>query len=628
MKITRRTLGLVVADWAVVLVALFVAYIIRFEGDIKPIADGEKAFVFTPIAYLVAFIAFRIYRIEWRYSGLRDAFYLGLACLSALIMSIIFRLSGLCHGFPIGVAIIQSLITLLGIYGVRAILRVWDFNMHRTSYKLNDPEKQEINRRILIVGAGDAGEMMGRDFHRVPGYDVVGYIDDDPEKHGLNIHGSKVIGDCHSIPSIVTDQKVDDILLAIPSASGDDIRRILNICNQTKAAVRILPGLPQMLQQMGIRPFLREVQIEDLLRRAPVQIDQASINAYIKGQRVLITGGGGSIGGELCRQIAAMGPAELILLGHGENSIFEIQQELRNNFRDLNTTCYIASIKQIDRLEFVFEQCHPTVVFHAAAHKHVPLMENNSMEAILNNVMGTRNVINMCMKYDVRRCVCISTDKAVNPSSVMGATKRVSELMIQCAAHRSKNTRFAIVRFGNVLGSRGSVVPMMKRQIAAGGPVTVTHPDMTRYFMTIPEACRLVLQAGVFGSNGEIYVLDMGEPVKISFLAEELIRLSGFVPGQDIQITYVGIREGEKLHEELWYDAETMCGTEHPSIRMVMGNGLDVEQTSAKIEELLKLAMGHNVAEARCLLADLASAPAVKFSSVAPRSENVKARTI
>ncbi len=621
MKITRRTIGLVVADLAVVVIALLIAYTVRFDGDISQISNGQRALVFTPIAYFLSFLLFRIYRIQWRYSGLRDAFYLGMACLTALMLTGFFRMTGLCNGYPYSVAVIQSLITLLGVYGVRAALRVWDFNLHPTSYRLNDPEKEPDKRRILIVGAGDAGEMMGRDFRRVPGYDVVGYVDDDPEKHGTNIHGAPVIGDCHAIPSIVADKKVDDVLLAIPSASGDDIRRILNICNQTKAAIRILPGLPQMLQQMGIRPFLREVQIEDLLRRAPVQIDQASINAYVKGQRVLITGGGGSIGGELCRQIAAMGPAELILLGHGENSIFEMQQELRNNFRDLNTTCYIASIKQLDRLEFVFEQCHPTVVFHAAAHKHVPLMENNSMEAILNNVMGTRNVINMCMKYDVRRCVCISTDKAVNPSSVMGATKRVSELLIQCAAHRSKNTRFAIVRFGNVLGSRGSVVPMMKRQIAAGGPVTVTHPDMTRYFMTIPEACRLVLQAGVFGSNGEIYVLDMGEPVKISFLAEELIRLSGFVPGQDIQITYVGIREGEKLHEELWYDAETMCGTEHPSIRMVVGNGLDVELTSAKIDELLHLAMGHNVHEARALLADLASAPAVEFSSVPSRSE-------
>lgn len=617
MKIPRRTLSLAVVDIAVVVLALLIAYVVRFDGDLSPAEHAKRAFIITPIAYILAFSLFRIYRINWRYSGLRDAFYLGLACLAALMICILFRMTGLCNGYPFSVAFIQCLITLMAVYGVRAGLRVWDFNTHPTSYQLIDPNTNEgEKRRIVIVGAGDAGEMMGRDFQRVPGYEVVGFIDDDPDKHGTDIHGCRVLGDSHSIPSVVEDLHVDDILLAMPSASGDDIRRILNICNQTKAAIRLLPGLPQMLQQMGIRPFLREVQIEDLLRRAPVQIDEVSIAAYVKGERVLITGGGGSIGSELCRQIAAMGPAELILLGHGENSIFEIQQELRNTFRDLNITCYIASIKQRDRLEFIFAQSHPTVVFHAAAHKHVPLMENNTMEAILNNVMGTRNVIDMCLKYDIERCVCISTDKAVNPSSVMGATKRVSELLVQCAAHRSKGTRFAIVRFGNVLGSRGSVVPMMKRQIATGGPVTVTHPGMTRYFMTIPEACRLVLQAGVFGSNGEIYVLDMGDPVKISFLAEELIRLSGFVPGQDIQITYVGIREGEKLHEELWYAAESMCETEHPSIRMVVGNGLDVARTDAKIQELITLAMGHFVPAARGLLAELASAPDVAVSSV------------
>ncbi len=611
MKLPRRVLVLVIGDVAIVLFSLIVAYMIRFEGDFAKVDNGTKAFAVTPLLYVFSYLLMRVYRINWRYAGLRDAFYLGIACLLGLLLSLMMRLTGNFSGYPYSVAVIQAMLVLLGTYALRAAVRVWDFNSHRTSYSFDDPNAEKPVRRVLIVGAGDAGEMMARDFGRFPGYEVVGFVDDDPDKHGLTVHRHKVYGDCDAIPSVVDDHQVDDILLAIPSASGDVVRRILNICHRTKAIVRILPGLPQVFQQTGALPMLREVQIEDLLRREPVEIDQTGIRAYIQGERVLITGGGGSIGGELCRQIAAMNPAELILVGHGENSIFEIQQELRNTHHELNISCYIASIKQRDRLEFIFTHAHPTVVFHAAAHKHVPLMEKNAMEAILNNVMGTKNVLDMCMKHGVDRCVCISTDKAVKPSSVMGATKRVSELLVQCAAQRSTTTRFAAVRFGNVLGSRGSVVPTMKKQIANGGPVTVTHPDMTRYFMTIPEAVRLVLQAGAFGTNGEIYVLDMGEAVSIRTLAEELIRLSGFVPGQDIQITYVGMREGEKLQEELWYNNESMSKTEHPSIRMVQGNGFNVPETEERIQELVTLAMGHNVPAARALLAKLAGAPDV-----------------
>ena len=353
MKLPRRTLVLVIGDVAIVLFSLIVAYMIRFDGDLSKVDNGTKAFMVTPLLYVFSYLLMRVYRINWRYAGLRDAFYLGVACLLGLVLSLMMRLTGNFSGYPYSVAVIQAMLILFGTYAMRAAVRVWDFNAHRTSYSFNDPSADKPARRVLIVGAGDAGEMMARDFGRFPGYEVVGFVDDDPEKHGLTVHRYKVHGDCDSIPAVVDYYQVDDILLAIPSASGDDVRRILNICNRTKAIVRILPGLPQVLQQSGALPMLREVQIEDLLRREPVEIDRTGIRAYVQNERVLITGGGGSIGGELCRQIAAMNPAELILVGHGENSIFEIQQELRNSHHELNISCYIASIKQrIDSILF------------------------------------------------------------------------------------------------------------------------------------------------------------------------------------------------------------------------------------------------------------------------------------
>lgn len=429
------------------------------------------------------------------------------------------------------------------------------------------PKNGESLKNALIIGAGDAGAMVAKELQKNVQLNLkpTGFLDDNAEKFNQQIHGVPVIGQIKDLSKAIHAREINEVIIAIPSAPGKIIRHVSDVCRKNNIQFRTMPGLYELLGGQVSISRLREVDISDLLRRETTQIDDRWIGTIIKNKPVMVTGAGGSIGIELCRQIASLNPSELILLGHGENSIFESYLEVTKNHPELNVTAVIADVRDKNRLDYEIRRLKPHIVFHAAAHKHVPLMENNVEECILNNVLGTKNIIDSCVAHDVERLVLISTDKAIRPVSVMGASKRLAEMLVLQAAKQTKKP-YCVVRFGNVLGSRGSVVPLFKHQIAHGGPVTVTHPKMKRYFMTIPEAVHLVLQAAGMGHGGETYILDMGEQIKILDLAEDLIRLSGLEPGRDIEIIFTGIREGEKLSEDLWNDGRQFTHTIHPHI--------------------------------------------------------------
>lgn len=456
--------------------------------------------------------------------------------------------------------------------------RCWLFN--RTN---------ERAKRVLIVGAGQGGESILREIKRninLP-IDVVGLIDDDPKKKDQIIHGVKVLGATESLAEIARKFSADEIIIAIPSASGAELRRIVKLCQNTNVRFKTLPGLQDIIGGKLVSLQLRDIAIEDLLRRPPSEINLAEIAAYVTNKTVLVTGAGGSIGSEICRQILPFQPEKLLLLGHGENSIFKTHQELLGSAKLGNTVLIpiITDIQDREKIGHLFQAHRPEIVFHAAAHKHVPLMELNPEEAVKNNVLGTRNLVDASHNAGVERFVMISTDKAVNPTSVMGASKRVAEMILKCYARRSP-TRFVAVRFGNVLGSRGSVIPMFKEQIERGGPITITHPKMIRYFMTIPEASKLVIQAGAYGKGGEVFILDMGEPVRIVDLAEDLIRLAGLEVGRDIEIKFTGIRPGEKLYEELLTASEGITATRNSKIFIAKPEEVDEQALMALVEKL------------------------------------------
>ncbi len=451
---------------------------------------------------------------------------------------------------------------------------------------------EKRRRRVLIVGAGDAGALVVREMQKNPALRLtpVCFLDDNPDKQKQQIHGVPVIGKINELARTVMVRRIQEVIIAIPSAPGRVIRQVAEVCRARNIPFRTMPGIYELIGGKVNVNRLREVEITDLLRREPTRIDEQLIGSSLTGRRVMVTGAGGSIGRELCRQVARWSPTSLIMLGHGENSIVESMLEIQENFPVLPVHPVIADVRDLDRLSLVFDELRPEVVFHTAAHKHVPLMEVNVEDAVTNNVQGTRNVVEVSLNDGVERFVLISTDKAIRPSSVYGATKRLGEMIVLDAANRS-GLAFSVVRFGNVLGSRGSVVPKFKRQIASGGPVTVTHPDMKRYFMTIPEAVHLVLQASSMGQGGEVFVLNMGEQVRILDLAEDLIRLSGLDPGKDIEIEYTGIRPGEKLSEELWDQWAHFESTDHPDIVLLteeqLLSGVELQDT---VDELLHLA--------------------------------------
>jgi FlaA1/EpsC-like NDP-sugar epimerase len=446
---------------------------------------------------------------------------------------------------------------------------------------------KSVRKNCLIIGAGSAGSALIKEItnSRQVNMTVVGVIDDDPAKQGTYIHGIRVIGTRENIIEKAQELEVDEIMIALPSASAKEIRDIADICKETGCELKRLPGIYQLVNGEVSVSKLKEVDVNDLLGREPVCVDLDSIMGYVSDKVILVTGGGGSIGSELCRQIASHHPRQLLIVDIYENTTYNIQQELRHNFPELDLVVLIASVRNTKRMDDIFAKYRPDIVYHAAAHKHVPLMEDSPNEAVKNNVLGTWKVVQAADKYQVKKFVMISTDKAVNPTNIMGATKRVCEMIVQTYNNRS-NTEFVAVRFGNVLGSNGSVIPLFKKQIEQGGPVTVTHPDIIRYFMTIPEAVSLVLQAGAYAKGGEIFVLDMGEPVKILDLAKNLILLSGHKPGVDIQIEFTGLRPGEKLYEEMLMEEEGLQNTPNQLIHIGKPIELDEERFLGQLQKL------------------------------------------
>ncbi|MGE5293411.1 MAG: polysaccharide biosynthesis protein [Solirubrobacterales bacterium] len=552
--------------------------------------------LFVLLVKLPVFGAFKQYRGWWRYVSVSDLLgILRASLVSTLIIvaiwfAVILQVPAIRLGLPKGiVAVSQGIFmadlvgTILLPAGLRMIARLYH-EEYRTT------ESHRIIR-LLIVGAGNAGEALLREIHRmhVTQYDVVGFIDDDPVKQGTSIHGITVLGTVSQLPRICKDRNIEEIAIAIPSATRQQLRRVIQVCEGAQIRFRTVPSITDIASGKLRVSEIRDVDINDLLGREVVRLDLDRIEAFARDKTILITGAGGSIGSEMCRQICHFAPRLLLLVEQAENPLFYVERDLRRQFPNVRTKPLICDITDRVRVESVFGQYKPEVVIHAAAHKHVPLMELNPSEAVKNNVLGTQTVADAADRHQATHFVMISTDKAVNPTSVMGASKRIAEMYIQDLGKTSK-TQFITVRFGNVLGSEGSVVPIFKKQIAEGGPITVTHPDMKRYFMTIPEASQLVLQAASMGNGGEIFLLDMGEPVKIVDLAKELITLSGFRPGEDIEIVFSGPRPGEKLFEELRIEGEDMQRTRHPKISIWKNIPMDRENLRVGIASLIDAA--------------------------------------
>jgi FlaA1/EpsC-like NDP-sugar epimerase len=572
----RNKLILFLIDLFLIVVAALGSFALR--TDLGPLFNFylEQAMWLVLISLLIkpaVFYVMGMYRRMWMYASIQELKLITVAVTTASVLVsvviVILRASERLPYFPRSTLPIDWLLTLVLVGGLRFSLRIL------SESQLNSSNSATKARRVLIVGAGDAGALVVREMQKSAQLRLlpVCFLDDNQDKQKQQIYGVPVDGKLSDLARIVTAKRIDEVIIAIPSAPGRVIRQVTEVCRSRRIPFRTMPGIYELIGGKVNVNRLREVEIADLLRRAPVHIDEAQIGTSLGGKRVLVTGAGGSIGSELCRQIARWGPSSLILLGHGENSIFETLLELEENYPSLPMHPVIADIRDLDRLSVVFENLRPEVVFHTAAHKHVPLMEVNIEDAITNNVLGTRNLVDTALNFAVEHMVLISTDKAIRPSSVYGATKRLAEMMVLDAAHRS-GLPFSVVRFGNVLGSRGSVVPRWKRQIANGGPVTVTHPEMERYFMTIPEAVHLVLQASAMGQGGDVFVLNMGEQVRILDLVEDLIRLSGLEPGRDIEIIYTGIRPGEKLSEELWDKWARYQSTAHPDIVLLADEDL------------------------------------------------------
>jgi FlaA1/EpsC-like NDP-sugar epimerase len=570
-RFSRRLLIKFSIDTTLAFFAAWASFVLRFGLPI-PFVFGEMLLPYLVISTTIKValnLYFSLFRQSWRNVGIRDLMqHLQCALIfTATASAASFFLGTPYFPLPRSIPIIDGILLLLFWGGSRMGLRLF----HEGNL-LPLPKKSGAfpAKRILIVGAGDAGSMIAREMLRHPdaGLVPVGFLDDDPAKRTTTFVGYPVLGRIADLPLVARSQKVDEILIAIPSAQGSTVRSVIEQARRAAVPARIIPGIWEVLSGKVSISSIREVQVEDLLSRDPVRLELQRIAGYIQGKTILVTGAGGSIGSEIVRQILPFGPKHLVLLGRGENSLFQIEQELLTDHGITSFSAVIADVRNKERLSRVFRRFAPDVLFHAAAHKHVPLMEENPEEAVLNNVFGTMNLAQLALEHNTEVFVNISTDKAVNPTSIMGASKRVAEMTVRAAAAKSPSgTAFVSVRFGNVLGSRGSVIPTFKEQIKRGGPVTITHPDMTRYFMTISEAAQLVLQAGGMKHNGAVFVLDMGEPVKITDLARDLIRLSGLEPEKDIKITFTGIRPGEKLFEELLTAEE---GTETTTFKKIL----------------------------------------------------------
>ena len=585
-QIIVRRAALIFIDSISVALATYLGLVARFDfrpGDIPDAAFARTAWNFLPYSIVLTigiFWLFHLYQSLWEYAGAPEIVNILLACFASATLQMLIVHIVLNWTYPRSSYIFFGGFLLFFVACSRFFYRAF-----RTFVEKRADTAKAVN--VMVIGAGEAGNSLIREM-KSSSYiqkNALCVIDDDKSKIGNYIHGVKVVGSREDILENVARYHIDEIIIAMPSASGSTVREILDICKQTKCELKTLPGIYQLVNGEVNVSQLRKVDVADLLGREQIEVDLDSIMDYVRDKVILVTGGGGSIGSELCRQIAEKGPKQLIIFDIYENSAYDIQQELKKKYPGLNLVVLIGSVRNTNRVNSVFESYRPDIVYHAAAHKHVPLMEDSPNEAIKNNVLGTWKLSEAAVTYGCDKFVMISTDKAVNPTNIMGATKRICEMIVQSYNSRSK-TDFVAVRFGNVLGSNGSVIPLFKKQIEAGGPVTVTHPDIIRYFMTIPEAVSLVLQAGAYAKGGEIFVLEMGKPVKILDLAKNLIRLSGYVPGEDIQIVFTGLRPGEKLYEEMLMAEEGMQETANKLIHIGKPIEFDEETFFEELKEL------------------------------------------
>lgn len=584
--------------------SLYAAYLVRFDFviDGKELQTFKRILPFILITKLVCFYFFDLYRGMWRYTSIADMINIIKASTIAtlLIISIILFKTRF-EGFARSVFVIDWCFTILFISAFRLSVRLYfeyfgdDKFWKVVKQILSSPfiKKVSSRKRLLIIGAGDCGEKIFRELRdnaRLK-YNVVGFLDDHPVKIGKKIHGIPVLGCVKDIKAVGKRARVDETLIAISSATSKQMRTIVAHCKESGIAFKTVPGIGELIDGRVTINAIREVAYRDLLGREAIVLDEEQIGAYIKGQRIMVTGAGGSIGSELCRQICRFRPKLLMLYEIAESPLYEIELELKQSFSNLIVVPLLADIQNKHELEKAIEAYKPQVIFHAAAYKHVPMLELQPWKAVENNIVGSLNLMVVAKKFNVERFVFVSTDKAVRPTNVMGASKRVAEMLVQGHNGLSESdTQFIIVRFGNVVGSVGSVLPLFKKQIAKGGPVTVTHPDVTRYFMTIPEASQLILEAAAMGKGGEILLLDMGVPIKIDDMARDLIRLSGFEPDEDIMLDYIGLRPGEKLYEELITEGEGIVPTTHEKIMVLKGTESDQILLNGKINELIKLA--------------------------------------
>lgn len=587
-----------VADIVLMVLAFFLAFFLRFDFAMD---STERELFFHGLFVVLAikplfFVSSGMYRSMWRYASLQDGISIGkVVTLSTLMTSFVLILTQGTQAMPRSIYLLDWFLLFAFVTAARLLWRVY-----REIYVM---PRKGVGHRTLIIGAGDAGNLLLKEIRKQSAspYNVVAFVDDDKEKRGRRLAGVPVLGGLAELGDIISEHSITEVIIAIPSASSEVIKRVVACCRESRICFKTLPRIHDLIDGKISISQVKEVEIEDLLGRDPVMLEFEGIRSYLAGKRVMVTGAGGSIGSEICRQVAGFSPAKLLLFESAETPLYHIEKELIAQFPEIRIVPVIGDVRNLGRVESIFDEFLPQVVFHAAAYKHVPMMEYNPAEAITNNVGGTRVLADVAHRFGVNNFVMISTDKAVNPTNIMGATKRTAEIYVQSLAKSSK-TNFTTVRFGNVLGSNGSVIPLFREQIKKGGPVTVTDPQIIRYFMTIPEACQLVLQAGCIGQGGEIFVLDMGEPVRIVDLAEQLIRLSGFTPHEDIEIIFTGLRPGEKLFEELLIEGEGARPTRHGKIRVLQSLEQDLCAVEERLNVLLDKARNNDVVDlVRCL---------------------------
>ena len=615
----KNLVVVLILDAILLTAAWYGAYLLRFNFEIpeENMVFFKGMLTFIVGIKLIVFYFFNIYKGMWRYTSIKDFIdIIKAATVSSLIIVSIILFTYRFVGFARSIFILDWGITVFLISGYRLSIRLYfsviygNNHTRNTFARLFIPHKDKADRKkdLLIIGAGDCGEKIYREIRDNArlSYNVIGFIDDNTSKVGMQIHGIPIVGTTREIKQVADKINAKEILIAIPSATSAQMREIISRCKESGIPFKTVPGMGELIDGKVTVKAIRDVAYRDLLGREIIDLEEERISGYLENSKVLVTGAGGSIGSELCRQICRFRPESVILFERAESSLYEIDMELRKNFPYIKVISVLGDIRDRTQLSHVFSDNKPKVVFHAAAYKHVPIMELQPWKAIKNNIIGTRNMILISKEYSIERFVFVSTDKAVRPANIMGASKRMAELLTQCQnGNGISNTSFMTGRFGNVLGSVGSVVPLFRKQIEKGGPVTVTHPDVTRYFMTIPESCQLILQAGAMGEGGEIFFLDMGTPIKIDDMARDLIRLSGFEPGVDIKIEYTGLRPGEKLYEELITEGEGIVPTSHEKIMVLKGKVCDQTFLDGKIDELRSLAHQQDAEGIRSLLKEI-----------------------